>query len=108
MIKNNERDGLNGIPPSDHLADFGWVGMSVLFFCEHFCGPYEVHEKRMRLLYRALEFGMVLNPYEEGMRGYLDDLDESRIGVSSAGDHAGFLHIREIGVIELPAMAVPF
>lgn len=71
-------------------------------------GPDEVAEERMGLERLGFEFGMKLAREEEGMGGYLDDLDVGGIrgGTRDAETSAG--KDRLILAVEFVAVAVAF
>lgn len=67
---------------------------------------YERDEKRMRPLYGALVFGMVLRTDEPGMVGNFDHFDQPRIGVRTDGFHSVALEILQVFAVEFVAVAM--
>src|SRR3954464_9741022 len=68
----------------------------------------EGREKRVRLAWLRLKFRMRLRPDKPRVILQLDDLHEIPPGIHATDDHARLLELRDVVIVHLVTMAMPF
>ena len=72
------------------------------------CGGDEAFEKRVRLMWFTVEFGMELARDEEGVFWNFDDLDQFAVGRVAAEIEPGFFEFFTVGIVEFVTVTMAF